>query len=292
MIISKGIVLTVDNRLLYYTPNESYKIQSENITKIFQLNPKIGAITAERGFLSKNTIYKEISYFFEEFQIEIMDIQDLNVKNATEKLHSFFEKKYNWRERLKKNFKILRNYYQKQGCRILDSTLDNYPGRFKYKDLQGNIRDGKVEVDEIKFLVAGYNEKWSPEVYSCSIPGKIQRKQIHGKYGVTLIGQSEIAQRILLGFDEGIFKLQFMKKLLQNHDLETIKTQLYGLQYDFPYETMTIQDAIDFCTSMIMITSSIMRFMFGLANDSNTINMAVITSDKGFQWIKRPLSYF
>ncbi|MHA1649396.1 MAG: hypothetical protein ACTSYB_04300 [Candidatus Helarchaeota archaeon] len=221
-----------------------------------------------------------------------MDIQDLNVKNATEKLHSVFEKKYNWRERLKKNFKILKKYYQKQGCKILDSTLENYPGRFKYKDLQGNIRDGKVEVDEIKFLVAGYNKECSPEVYSCSIPGKIQRKQIHGKYGVTLIGQSEIAQRILFGFDEGIFKLQFMKKLLQDYDLEIIKSQLYGLQYDFPYETMTIQDAIDFCTSMIMITSSIMRFMFDLANDSNTINIAVITSDKGFQWIKRPLAYF
>jgi len=78
-----------------------------------------------------------------------------------------------------------------------------------------------------------------------------------------------------------------------------IQNQLQGLEYAIQWGTMTIQDAVDFCTLMIQTTSAIQRFSDGINADlgdmpgvGGPIDVAVITPDQGFVWIsKKKLRY-
>jgi hypothetical protein len=81
-----------------------------------------------------------------------------------------------------------------------------------------------------------------------------------------------------------------MKELGQ----EEIRKQLGGLQYAIQWGTMTLQDAIDFCTLMVQTTSAIQRFSDGIiANPGDMpgvggpVDVAVITADQGFAWVSR-----
>jgi len=171
-VIPKGIVLVVENRLFYVKSNKFNKkrlITTEEVSNIFELNRQIGVITAEGGLLSKNTKFRQRSDLFAEFKREISGIQDLSVKETSEKLHQFIESKYDWKKRLKEMFEILKNYHQKRGCETINFELDGYPGRIEYEDDQGNLRDQSIEVEEIEFILAGYNEDGSPEIYECNI---------------------------------------------------------------------------------------------------------------------------
>ncbi len=67
-----------------------------------------------------------------------------------------------------------------------------------------------------------------------------------------------------------------------------------NLEYVIQWGTMTLQDAIDFCTLMIQTTSAIQRFSDGIAADpgdmpgvGGPVDVAVITPDKGFVWVNK-----
>jgi hypothetical protein len=73
---------------------------------------------------------------------------------------------------------------------------------------------------------------------------------------------------------------------MKNLGQEEIRKQLGGLQYAIQCGTMTLQDAIDFCTLMVQTTSAIQRFSDGIiANPGDMpgvggpVDAAVITAD-------------
>jgi len=295
--IAEGIVLAADSRQSYRNRKGMARIGSDNASKLFQLNKRVGVAMTGLAFLPEGGVPKNISKFIEEFKGEA-DVENLDVRDVAEKLHYLFDKRYDWREQLEKLPEKIKTDLQRQGCEILEIKQEQYVVRFKFKDAKGNFQDGVGEVDAINLLVAGYNRDRSHEVYICYIPGEVQKKRDSkekGKeYGASWIGQIDVLSRIVLGFDGRIRNIKFVDEATQKLGQEEINKQLRNLQYVIQWGTMTLQDAIDFCTLMIQTTSAIQRFSDGIAADpgdmpgvGGSIDVAVITPDKGLVWVNK-----
>lgn len=293
----EGIVLATDSRQSYRNRKGMARIGSDNASKLFELNKKIGVAVTGIAFLMEDGIPKNISKFIEQFKRE-SDVEKLDVKEAAEKLYYLFNKKYKWQEALKKLPEQIKTNLAQQGAEILEIKEEKYIVKFKFKDKNGKIGEGLGGVDRIDLLVAGYNKDGSHEVYICYIPGEIEKKRDSrekGKeYGACWIGQYAPVARIVLGWEDRIFNLKFVQEAIKNSSEEEIVNQLRGLEYSIQWGTMTLQDAIDFCTLMIQTTSAIQRFADGIAADpgdipgvGGPIDVAIITPDKGFVWINK-----
>jgi hypothetical protein len=77
-------------------------------------------------------------------------------------------------------------------------------------------------------------------------------------------------------------------------DKDIIGKQLRSLEYVIQWGTMTLQDAIDFCTLMIETTSAIQRFSDGIkANPGDLpgvggpVEILTITPEEGFKWVRK-----
>lgn len=295
--IPEGIVLVADSRQSFRNRKGMARIGSDNASKLFQLNKRIGVTVTGLAFLPEDGVMKNISKFIKQFKRET-DTEQLKVKEAAEKLHYLFNKKYNWQEQLDKLPEKIKNDLQRQNCEVVEIRKEQYAVKFRFKDAKGNLKDGAGGVDVINFIVAGYNKDGSHEVYACYIPGEIQKKRDSkekGKeYGASWIGQIDVVSRIVLGWDGRIGNIKFVDEATKKYGQEEINKQLRNLEYVIQWGTMTLQDAIDFCVLMIQTTSAIQRFSDGIAADPGNIpgvggpiDVAVITPDKDFVWINK-----
>lgn len=293
----EGMVLAADSRQSYRNRKGMARIGSDNASKLFQLNKRIGVAVTGLAFLPEDGVMKNVSKFVEQFKRET-DVEKLDVKEAAEKLHYLFNKKYNWQERLDKLPDKIKTDLQRQNCEVVNIKKEQYVVKFQFKDSKGNLKNGVVGVDMINFIVAGYNKDGSHEVYICYIPGEIEKKRDNrekGKeYGATWMGQHDLVARIVLGWDGRMFNLKFIQDALKNLSKEEIIKQLRQLEYSIQWGTMTLQDAIDFCVLIIQTTSAIQRFSDGVVADpgdmpgvGGPVDVAIITPDKGFVWINR-----
>lgn len=293
----EGIVLAADSRQSYRNRKGMARIGSDNASKLFQLNERIGVAIAGLAFLSENGVPKNISKFVERFKRE-NDIEKLDVKEIAEKLHNLFNEKYNWKERLEELQEKIKTDLRRQGCEVLEIKQEEYRIEFRFKNPQGDTKTVVVGIDTISLLVAGYNKDGSHEVYTAFIPGENQKKRDSKEkgreYGASWIGQQDVVSRIVLGFDGRIGNLRFVQESTKKYGQEEMKKQLGNLEYVIQWGTMTLQDAIDFCTLMIQTTSAIQRFSDGIVADpggipgvGGPVDIAVITPDKGFVWINK-----
>ena len=293
----EGIVLAADSRQSYRNRKGMARIGSDNASKLFQLNKRVGVAVTGLAFLPEDGAPKNISKFIEEFKREI-EIEKLNVKDVAEKLQDLFNNKYQWQEQLDRLPEKIQIDLKRQGCEVLEIKKEQYAVKFRFRDPQGNEKDGTGGVDKMNLLVGGYNKDGSHEVYICYIPGEVQKKRDSrekGKeYGASWIGQSDVVSRIVLGFDGRISNLKFINEVERKIGQDQINKQLRNLQYVIQWGTMTLQDAIDFCTLMIQTTSAIQRFSDGIAADpgdmpgvGGSVDVAIITPDKGFVWVSK-----
>ena len=293
----EGIVLAADSRQSYRNRKGMARIGSDNASKLFQLNERIGVIVTGLAFLPEDGVMKNVSKFIEQFKRET-EVEKLNVRDAAERLHSLFDIKYEWQKRLDDAVEKINSDLRRQGYEVLEVKQENYMIKFQYKDLQGNLKNGIGGIDVITLLVAGFNRDGSYEVYTCRIPGEVQKKRDSkekGKeYGASWIGQVDVVSRIVLGFDGRISNLKFVNDTVREIGQTEVRKQLGNLQYAIQWGTMTLQDAIDFCTLMIQTTSAMQRFSDGIiANPGDMpgvggpVDVAVITADQGFVWVSR-----
>lgn len=293
----EGIVLAADSRQSYRNRKGMARIGSDNASKLFQLNKRVGVAVTGLAFLPEDGVPKNISKFIEEFKRET-EVEKLNVKDIAGKLQYLFNKKYKWQKQLDKLPEKIRSDLQRQGCEVLEVKKEQYVIKFRFKDPQGNLKDGAGRVDGINLLIAGYNKDGSHEVYTCYIPGEIQKKRDSkekGKeYGASWIGQIDVVSRIVLGFDGRIGNIKFINEATQKLGKGEVNKQLRNLEYVIQWGTMTLQDAIDFCTLMIQTTSAIQRFSDGIAADpggmpgvGGLVDVAVITPGKAFVWVSK-----
>jgi hypothetical protein len=293
----EGIVLAADSRQSYRNRKGMARIGSDNASKLFELNERIGVAIAGLAFLLEDGELKNVSEFIEEFR-RASDVGDLDVRDIAEKLHRLLDQKYNWREQLEKLSERVKTDLQRQGSEVVEVKKEQHVVKFRLKDRDGNLKDGVAGIDMISLLVAGYNKDGSHEVYICSIPGEAQKKRDSKErrkaHGASWIGQMDVVSRIVLGFDGRIRNVKFVSEATAKLGAEEVNKQLRNLEYVIQWGTMTLQDAIDFCTLMIQTTSAIQRFSDGIAADpgdmpavGGSVDIAVITPDKGFVWVNR-----
>ena len=293
----EGIVLSADSRQSFRNRKGMARIGSDNASKLFQLNKRIGVAVTGLAFLPEDGVMKNISKFIEQFKRET-DTEELSVKDVADKLQYLFNKKYNWQEQLDGLPEKIKGDLQRQGCEVIEIKKEQYAVKFRFKDPKGVERDGVGGVDMINFLVAGHNKDGPHEVYISYIPGQVEKKRDSkekGKeYGASWVGQIDVVSRIVLWWDGRIGNVKFVSEATQKYGQEEINKQLRNLEYVIQWGTMTLQDAIDFCVLMIQTTSAIQRFSDGIAADpgdmpgvGGIVDVAVITPDKGFVWINK-----
>ena len=293
----EGMVLATDSRQSYRNRKGMTRIGSDTASRLFQLNDRVAVATAGVAFLPGDGVLKTISSFFDQFRRETTP-DTLDVKTAVEKLHYHFNKKYRWKDQLGELEKKIQVDLQRQGLDVVETEQEEYTVRFRFQDPQGNIGEGRARVDPVSLLVAGYDKDGSHAVYNAYIPGDIQKRidsKVEGReFGAAWVGQTDVVQRIILGFDSRIKNLKFARDALQELGDEGLNTQLRLMEYVIQWGTMTLQDAVDFCTLMIETTAALHRFSDGIAADpggmpsvGGPVDVATITPDHGFVWVKK-----
>jgi len=293
----EGMVLATDSRQSYRNRKGMARIGSDNASKLFQLNKRIGVAVTGLAFLSEDGVMKNISKFIEQFKRET-EVEKLNVKEAAEKLHYLFNKKYNWQEKLDKLPDQIRNSFIKQGIEVMEVKKEQHRVRFRIKDKKGNIKEGFGDIDKLVLFIAGYNKDGSHEVYNIYIPGEViemRNSEERGKeYGANWIGQTDVVSRIIKGWDAKMLNILFVGEAIKQKGQQEIEKQLNGLEYVINWGTMPLQDAIDFSVLAIQTTSAIQRFSDGIQVDPGSmpgvgggIDVAVITPNRGFAWINK-----
>lgn len=293
----EGIVLAADSRQSYRNLKGMARIGSDNAMKLFQINKRVGVGITGLAFLADDGVLKNISKFIEEFK-RTSKIEKMEVEEVARKLHNLFNTKYHWQEQLDLAKANIENDLKAKGCQLQEIHRENYALKFRFKTPQGTIEDGMAGVDLIELLVAGYNRDGSHEVYGCQIPGEVQRrrnsKERNNEYGSSWIGQGDVVSRIVLGFDGRIGNVPFAKDVAARIGDAQMYEQLKGLEYAIQWGTMTLQDAVDFCTLMIQTTAAMQRFSDGINADpgdmpgvGGPVDVAVITADNGFVWVNK-----
>lgn len=295
---ASGIVLAADSRQSYQNRKGQTRIGSDTASKLFQLNKRIGCAITGIAFLPSDGGIKNISAFVEEFK-RIEEVERLNVKEMGEKLYAFFEKKYDWKKQLQNLKEVIKKDLENKGLQLLgDFEEEKGVLKFKFKDKAGKEQQGMGMVDRIDIMIAGFNHDGSYQVFMGNIPGDLTKKRDSNEkgkeYGASWIGQIDVTSRIVLGWDGRIFALPFVQEVAKNIGEDKVAQQLRGLEYQISWGTMTLQDAIDFCMLAIKTTEAIQRFSDGVAMDpgdipgvGGEIDVAVITRDKGFVWVKK-----
>ena len=293
----EGIVLAADSRQSYRNRKGMSRIGSDSASKVFRLGKKCGLIVAGLAFLPDNGVLKNISRFIEDFR-DKTKIDDLTVKEIGDKLQEFFEEKYQYKLQLDTLPNQIKADLERQGCKISEIKKEKGHVRFKFIDPLGLEKEGIAGVDQLQFIVAGYNNDNSHQVCMVYVPGEVELKRDSAKkgneYGASWIGQTDVVGRIILGFDGRIGNLPIMQKATQEIGTEEVQKQLKGLEYVIQWGTMTLQDGIDFSTLAIETTTAIQRFSDGVAGDpgdmpgvGGPVDVAVITPEKGFVWISK-----
>jgi 20S proteasome alpha/beta subunit len=273
------------------------RVGSDTATKLFQINDRIGVGAAGLAFLPEGRVVKNVSQVIDEYKRN-PEVENLEVEEIAQGLYDLFNQRYNWKAQLNElETKIAQDLHSK-GLRILNVQKMDSQIKFNYQNPQGVVEDVTAALDPIELLVAGYNTDESHQVFSCRIPGAIQNLrdsyQPDKQYGSSWIGQGDVVTRIVLGFDGRIANADFMKEVFQSRGEADIQRQLQGLEYAIQWGTMSLQDAVDFSTLMIQTTSAMQRFSDGINADpgdmpgvGGPIDVAVITPDQGFLWVKK-----
>lgn len=292
----EGLVLAADSRQSYRNQKGVSRIGSDSASKLFLINNRIGVAVTGLAFLQENGIPKNISKFIEQFKRE-SDVEKLSVKEVAEKLHFIFDKKINWQEQLDKLPEQIKTNLTKQGFEVIEVKKEQYNVKFKFKDSQGNIKDGFAGIDGVILFVAGYNEDGSSEVYNVYIPGEVVKRRdsnIKGmEYGANWIGQTDVVTRIIKGWDPRIFNIVFVGEAIKEKSQQEIEKQLNNLEYAINWGAMPLQDAVDFSVLIIQTTSAIQRFSDGIMADpgdvpgvGGPIDVLIITPDEA-NWIRK-----
>ena len=292
----EGIVFAADSRQSYRNRKGMSRIGSDSASKVFRLGKKCGLVLTGLAFLPYNGVQKNISRFIEEFRNQT-ELENLTIKEISDKLHEFFVEKYQYKAQDNLSNQVKADL-ERQGCKISGIKKEKGYVHFKFKGPDGVAKQHVAGIEQLRFIVAGYNSDNSHQVCMVYIPGDVvvnrdSAKKIN-EYGANWIGQTDVVERIILGFDRRISNLPIMQKTTQEIGESEVQKQLRKLEYVIQWSTMTLQDGIDFSTLAIETTTAIQRFSDGIYADpgdmpgvGGAVDVAVITPDKGFVWVSK-----
>jgi 20S proteasome alpha/beta subunit len=87
---AEGIVLAADSRQSYRNQKGMARIGSDNASKLFQMNRRIGVAVTGLAFLPENDVAKNISKFIDEFKLDSkIQSEELDVKDEQRSCMNF-----------------------------------------------------------------------------------------------------------------------------------------------------------------------------------------------------------
>lgn len=289
----EGIVIASDSRQSYRNRKGISRVGSDTAKKLFKINNRIGVAISGVAFILRNGILKNVSTVIDDF-IESEENDDLSVEETAKSLYDEFKEAYNIEEQFKNLETKIQQDLQKQGCTETIFKQNKNVLTFTFIDSKGVKQNGNAKLDQINFLVAGFNKDKSHEVYICYLPGDIKKSRtskVKGKeYGASWLGQTDLVSRIILGYDPRIGNLPTIRKMKDDKLIQ----ELNNLEYSIQWGTMTLQDGVDFSDLMIKTTSALQRFSDGIRGEpgdmpgvGGDVDIAVITKKNGFKWINK-----
>jgi 20S proteasome alpha/beta subunit len=291
-ITSSGIVMTADSRQTYKNNAGAIRIGSDSAMKLFKLNDSCGVAISGRAFLNDtNQSIKDVGFFISKF-VATEKLEGQKVKEIAEKLSKYLGNLFVAKELEALKKPIEDRIKQIGGKELTFSASDGPSLPYSYKDKDGKIVSDAGWVETVNMIVAGIDDDKVGRAYTVLIPnGAINEKNTQ-QCGALWVGQTDVLTRIVKGYAPEIEKLGFVKEALLK-DKTVVIEQSNKLEYIINWGTITLQDAIDFCVLMTRTTESIQRFSDGtplapggIPGVGGEIDIAVITPEKGFVWLK------
>ena len=254
---AEGIVLAADSRVTLTATNndpttkEVFHVFYDNATKLLKVNGQehIGAVTYGAGSIGKGSPRTAHSYL-PEFEAELTSagVGRLTVEDFASRLSDFFARQW-------------------QAAQM---------------PLEGPM---------LMFLVGGYDlDEPYGRIYEIAVPTSpkpIERNSGPGTFGITLGGQTDIAQRLMTGYDQKL--LGTLQEILGLTDEERNKLALQlgnRLKADIPFPFLPLQDCVDLSILLIRTTIAVQNWIVGLRGVGGPIDVATVTRTEGFSPIQ------
>lgn len=139
------------------------------------------------------------------------------------------------------------------------------------------------------FLLCGYskNSRHS-EVFSFLSPHRPEPALWSPDFfRIIWLGQFDIVSRIILGYEQSLPAAiqQYLK--LDQVQMEGVSNLFEQRELTVPYKHMALQDGVDLAVFLMDTAMRIQNFVIGPRGIGGTIEVASITSEEGFKWIRR-----
>ena len=289
---SSGIVMTADSRQTYKNSAGAIRIGSDNAMKLFKLTDSCGVVISGRAFLNENSSSKDVGYFIKRFA-KTENLTGLKVKDIAQKLDTCLGDMFVAKELadLRKQIEdmVKRNNYSD----LVFSPVDGTQLPYTFTDNSGKQTSTVAWIESISMIVAGVDDDKIGRAYSVFVSKGIVGENNTLQCGAFWVGQTDVLMRIVKGYAPEIVNLDLAKEAMTKNPT-TVQEQLSKLEYIINWGTITLQDAVDFCVLMTRTTESIQRFSDGtlltpggVPGVGRDIDVAVITPNEGFRWLKQ-----
>lgn len=292
-VTTSGIVLTADSRQTYKNRAGMVRIGSDSAMKLFALSDRVGVVIAGRAFLVDTSgVAKNTGWFIEEFKKSKLQL-DWNTKEVAENLGDYLGSFFVKKEFEALSERIVKDISEKGGIDIVVKEPNGNLLPYTFKDAEGNTIEQAGYIDTINLIVAGIDDDGVGRSYFVNVPGGIQNEKDTNRGGALWIGQTDVLSRIVKGYASEIGNLGFVNKAA-GENKKAVDDELNAMEYIINWGTMTIQDGIDFAVLVTRTTESIQRFSDGthlspggITGVGGDIDIALITPEKGFVWLKK-----
>ena len=143
----------------------------------------------------------------------------------------------------------------------------------------------------IWFFVAGFDER-EPygKIFGISVPSEPEPVAYCEDYfGARWGGESELANRLINGFDPGALRIVKDRLKLTDRQLQGLEKQwTQQLELKLPYQFLPLQDCVDLATFLVTMTALVEGWtLVGPRGVGGAVDVATITRAQGFQTVKR-----
>jgi hypothetical protein len=292
-----GIVLTADSREVYRNLAGAPRTGSDHALKLFKFTEKCGVVAAGRAsFPDARGIVKSTSWFVEDFSRGLRNKTSMAVKTLAQQLNDFISRVYIEPEEARLKTQIEAELTASGGGQV---AFQRRPGAvILYSYVSGDkAQEGQYPMETVDLIVAGYDPDGIGRAYLVRAPdGVVEANSRTTEAGGELsIGQNDVMLRITKGWSPELPGLPGVEEAkVKGVD---VPAEAGKLEYIVNWGAMGLLDAIDFCAGMTRITETVQKYSDGTylrpggtGAVGGPLDVATITAEEGFQWVRRKQS--